>query len=93
MKNIKLTMIDEAGPHLQGYVNASFEELKAVLGEPNVEDDPDKVEASWGFTAEGHRPAFVWSWKCSAVSCRQWSAAGDFSLLEKLFPGKVKKGW
>ena len=59
--------------------------ITEILGfEPNVDDDPDKVENSWGFTVDGVRCA-IWDYK----GC-QWSTFGPAEIFETLFPGYVK---
>lgn len=45
--------------------NVSYERIVEVLGfKPNIDDDPDKVENSWGFTIDGE-PAGIWDYKGS----------------------------
>ena len=36
------------GTSLQGYMNISFDEIEEILGKPNMEGDPYKVDAEWG---------------------------------------------
>ena len=51
----------------QGSIHATKEQIVEVLGfEPNVEDDPDKVVNSWGFTLDGEVAA-IWDYKGSEL--------------------------
>lgn len=36
------------GTSLQGYVKCTYDELKSMFGEPNLENDGYKVDALWG---------------------------------------------
>jgi hypothetical protein len=59
--------------------------ITEVLGfAPNVDDDPYKVENSWGFEIDG-RKFGIWDYKGSH-HCGQFSTYGDSSVLAKLFP-------
>lgn len=94
MANIQIKPVRDVGSSRKANLSASYTEIVAVLGEPNVTDldDPGKVEASWGFTAEGHKPTFVWCYRTSKELCTRWSVDGDTGLLSELFPGRVSKG-
>lgn len=59
--------------------NVSYEKIVEVLGEPNMDDDPDKVRYSWGYTVDGQEVA-IWDYKGS-----RWSYYGDHALLKRLF--------
>lgn len=51
--------------HCQGTIHATKARIIKVLGfKPNVEDDPDKVVSSWGFTIDGEDAA-IWDYKGS----------------------------
>lgn len=65
--------------------NITKEGIEAVLGfPPNVQDDPDKVENSWGFKIDGE--AFgIWDYKGSH-HVKSWSTYGPSQVLIKLFP-------
>lgn len=84
---MKIVPIDKVGSCRQGSVSASYNEVCNILGfSEDVDDDPDKVEASWGFKdADTDREVFLWSYKVPERLCRHWSAAGDFSLLRESF--------
>lgn len=61
-------------------------DITKVLGfKPNVDDDPDKVKYSWGFTYMGAKCG-IWDYKGS-----RWSTYGPDVVFESLFPGQVKK--
>jgi hypothetical protein len=54
--------------------NVTYEQICKVLGfAPNVEDDPDKVKYSWGFTIDGE-PAGIWDYYGSS-SINRWSVS------------------
>jgi hypothetical protein len=76
---------------LQGYLTIGYPELLALLGEPNIEDDSAKVEASWGFKDEYGRLAAVWCYHTNAKTCKEWSCGGHFDLLSDLFGDAVRK--
>jgi len=69
---MKLTPIREIGGGRKMTLNASYDKIVAVLGEPNVTDmdDADKVKASWAFEDEIGRKAFVWCYKYNIASIR-----------------------
>jgi len=78
--------IDEAGGSRTLTVATTYDKICSVVGfEPNVEDDPDKVEASWGFQDSDGRKGFLWCYKIGKGACRSWSADGSRKLLEDLF--------
>ena len=55
-----------------------------ILGfEPNIEDDPYKVENSWGFTVDGE-PCAIWDYRGSHHS-NSWSTFGPSDVFVKLF--------
>lgn len=81
------------GTHRTGSLeNVTKEEIVKALGfEPNVMDDPDKVENSWSFivTRDGVQfAAAIWDYKGSHMFNR-WSTFGPEWVFKKLFPGKV----
>ena len=41
------------GCSLQGYMDISFDEIEEILGKPNMEGDPYKVDAEWGIRFKG----------------------------------------
>lgn len=63
--------------------------VKALGFSPNVDDDPDKVENSWGFTVDGDICA-VWDYYGSHHS-REWSTFGPTDALKKVFGDAVKE--
>lgn len=63
-----------------------YEDIVAVLGEPNVFDDFGKVRWSWGFRMmPDNKPMSIWDWKGSA-DYNQWSIYGAIEDWAKLFP-------
>jgi hypothetical protein len=78
MMNIK--PIDQAGSYRTGgLTNMTVAKINKILGfKPNVEDDPYKVENSWGFTADGEECG-VWDYKRS----------GDYGQFSTYGPNKV----
>ena len=84
--NLIITPTDEVGSHRTGTLSASYHEIVKTIGfEENVEDDPDKVEASWGFEDQHGRRGFIWCYKQGKHWCRSWSTYGDSDLLTELF--------
>jgi hypothetical protein len=86
---MKLTPIREIGGGRKMTLNATYDQIVAVLGEPNVTDmyDPDKVKASWGFEDEIGRTGFVWCYHhIEPRLCKNWSVDGNMHLLRDLFP-------
>lgn len=91
---MKIEGIREVGGSRQGTLGASYEEIVAVLGEPNCTDldDEYKVKASWGFKdADTGREGFIWCYRFwgEPEQCTSWSIDGDKSLLGELFPGRL----
>ena len=58
-------MVRTSGAHLQGHVNATYEELVRVFGEPNRESDGYKTDAEWAFTItrDGREVATIYNYK------------------------------
>ncbi len=74
---------NEAGSHRTGSLSATLTpaEIKAKLGfGPNIDDDPDKVTMSWGFTVDGV-PCGIWDYYRN-----RWSTFGPHDVFAKLFP-------
>jgi len=86
---MQVEMIQQIGPSLQGYLQATYLEILNVLGEPNATglDDPDKVKASWGFRDPiSGMTGFIWCYKePNPETCTQWSVAGNPELFDELF--------
>ena len=61
---MKIAMIDRVGPYRTGNLNKAVDEIVAVLGPANCDDDPDKVKYSWGFEVDG-KYAAIWDYKGS----------------------------
>ena len=67
--------------HLSSEIPVS--QIVAILGEPNVDDDPDKVNYSWAYRVNGKEVA-IWDYKGS-----RWSYCGDTDTLKQLFGEEV----
>lgn len=82
--------IDKAGAYRTGTLTAtSYEQICQVLGfPPNVEDDPDKVKYSWGFSVDGVECA-IWDYY-SSYKQNVWSLYGPKDVLKKLFGNNVE---
>jgi len=76
------------GSHRTGTLeNTSVAEITEKLGfQPNIEDDPDKVEFSWGFTADGEHCG-IWDYKGGA-RYGIFSTFGPKEIFKKLFGEK-----
>lgn len=86
MSKIFLIPIDVPGSCRTGSLRASYQEILDIVGfEENVEDDPYKVDASWGFKDLEGRKAFIWCYKTKKEKCLNWSTYGSKSLLRDLF--------
>ena len=99
--NAALHHIDETSSK-KGNIHVSYAKLVEQLGEPNIEDDPYKVDASWGVEHEDGRKLCVWNYKNGPAylgnefegtieDIGSWSYDGDDSLLFELFGENVKQ--
>jgi len=77
--------INKAGSHRTGDLSGfTKKEITKILGfEPNIQDDPYKVTASWGFTVDGVACG-IWDYKGSAVY-KEWSTYDPANVLDKIF--------
>jgi len=77
--------LDKVGSSRTGTLsNVTVEDIAGVLGfEANCDDDPDKVEYSWGFTADGVHCA-IWDYKGSHM-INSFSTFGPKEVFEQLF--------
>lgn len=99
--------IDVNGTCLQGYIDISYAELVAALGE-HCEGDAYKVDAEWMIT-DGERVATIYNYKSGPNYCggsrifwecneRDWHIGGRntgaVDMVRELFPDhSVKTGW
>lgn len=72
---------DEAGSHRTGSIDSGYTvaEINRILGfKPNIQDDPQRVKHSWGFTADG-QPCGIWDYgeADGASSARRKSSTGS----------------
>lgn len=74
-----------SGSHKQySIVGLSAKDIEKILGfKSNVDDDPNKVKYSWGFTVAG-KDCAIWDYEGS-YKYNEFSAWGDFASLVKLF--------
>jgi len=94
----KLTHIDEGTSRI-GTLSVTYAAIISQLGEPNIEDDPCKVDASWGVKHEDGRKLFVWNYKNGKAylgpegrdveDITSWSLGGDLSLAKEIFGAAV----
>lgn len=77
---IEPTRID--GSCRQGGLDVSYETIVSVLGEPNADDDPDKVTYSWAYLVDGEEVA-IWDYKGI-----RWSYYGPHHIMDQLFGAK-----
>lgn len=84
----KIAPVDRAGDSRTGSLSSelSVEDINTILGfPPNVQDDPDKVKYSWGFTIDGVRCG-IWDYRGG-----RWSTFGPREAFVKVFgEDKVK---
>ncbi len=77
----EIEAVDRAGDYKTGDLYATKADIVAALGfEPNIDDDPSKVTASWGFTVDGVRCG-IWDWKGSAELFGCWSVYDPQGML------------
>jgi hypothetical protein len=83
--HMKITPNSKGGACRQGcLVGITVKEINEILGfKPNIEDDPDKVENSWGFEIAG-KLFGIWDYKGSH-HFGEFSTYGDAVTLRKLF--------
>ena len=73
-----------------GIYGTTIREINGVLGlTPNIDDDPDKVTASWGFEMDGH-VCNIWDYKGS-LAVNQVSTYGNHEVFRRLFGNKYFK--
>jgi hypothetical protein len=89
---MKITPSKKGGVCRTGTIRGtSVKEINAVLGfEPNVADDPDKVNHSWGFTVKG-KNCGIWDYKGSEM-IGMFSTYGPDWLFITMFGDKYSKG-
>ncbi len=63
----------------QGHLNVTYERICEVLGQPNFDDDYDKVRYSWRYSVDGS-PVAIWDYKGV-----RWSYYGSREMMVKLF--------
>ena len=82
---MKIEPVNQAGDSRTGGLeDLSYADICRILGfMPNVQDDPDKVRYSWGFTVDGVRCG-VWDYKGSHRH-NQWSTFGSSETLREVF--------
>jgi len=82
---MKITPINEPGSYKQGsLINLSVSEISVALGfNPNIDDDTDKVTASWGFLAD-ITPCGIWDYYGSGAVGR-FSYFGPREVFVSLF--------
>lgn len=85
---MQIEPVRKVGDFLTTRISATYDEIVDTLGfEPNVTDldDPDKVKAAWGFTADGDRCG-IWCYRVNNPRmCTSWSFFGNVSTAQKLF--------
>lgn len=80
----QIEQVNKAGSHRTGALTGvSYEQIVAVVGKPNIDDDPDKVRWSWGFTVDGQF-AGIWDWKGSG-DFNEWSIYDPKGVIPQLF--------
>ena len=86
----EILSVKDVGSHRQHSISGlSVEEIAALIGFPaNVEDDPNKVKFSWGFTVNGKACA-VWDWKGSH-HLKEFSAYGPVAELRLVFGDSLR---
>ena len=92
MNQFTITPSYAAGSHKTGSWSSTLtvDEISEILGfEPNIEDDPDKVEFSWGAVVldeDTGEESIIAIWDYHGV---RWSTYGDRDVLDKLLSQSV----
>ena len=55
--------LSATGTSLQGYINASYDELIEAFGEPTGDGDGFKVDVEWVLRFDGETIATIYNWK------------------------------
>lgn len=82
IKGMEVELVDYfVQSHKTGSLPSSLSpmDIMNVLGEPNVDDDVDKVEYSWTFTIDDEDCA-IWDYRGS-----RWSTFGPSYKIRQLF--------
>lgn len=84
-KKIKIVPVNKPGDCCTGNLTGlTAAQISKKLGfKPNVEDDPDKVKYSWGFTVDGVRCG-IWDYHGSYKN-KSFSTFGPADALVKVF--------
>lgn len=80
VNGLQVGRVDLMGDSRMGDLDVPKSEVRRVLGTPNVQDDPDKVGKSWGFSINGRRCG-IWYYKGSTIA----STFGPSDLIHRLF--------
>lgn len=91
MTNPIIMPVNEVGDHRTGsLIGLTAEQISEKLGfKPNVNDDPDKVKYSWGFTVDGVRCG-IWDYRGSYRG-KEFSTFGPYEALVKVFGVHVRQ--
>ena len=69
------------GTSLQGYINATYDQLVAAFGAPDYgpDDQGDKVTCEWCFEFENGVVATIYDWKrdCTPYGYYEWHIGGE----------------
>lgn len=91
MTILNIVAVDKPAPQKTGEIRGLFMfDITNKLGfEPNVEDDPTKVTASWGFKvnpdAKGRAHVCgIWDYRGSGAQ-RVWSTYGPDGIFRQIF--------
>lgn len=83
------------GTCLQGYLDASYEQITKAFGKPQLGSSDGKVQAEW-VLADGALVATIYDYKSSIAPKRNrdWHIGGNSSLavevIGRYFPGAVR---
>lgn len=89
--SLEILPADQGGSHRTTSITGlTVEQITERIGfAPNIEDDPYKVENSWGFTVNGVHCG-VWDYKGShKCAVPSFSAYGPIETLRLVFGGAV----
>jgi hypothetical protein len=89
---LKIVPVNKGGDHKTGELSGlTAAQITKILGfKPNVDDDPDKVKYSWGFTVNGKRCG-IWDYHGSYIT-KHFSTFGPSEALIAVFGDKYRGG-
>ena len=76
---VKIERNVSCGGSLQGYLDANFEDIVEVFGEPTDYDIDGKIQVEWEVSVDGY-PLRIYDWKTYGQDyrfIREWNIGGE----------------